>query len=1262
MKLRNLIFTLLALFTLTLNAQSPLGLVVSDFNSPYSFSINPALSRTNPGNRIYINWWGGSVSLNNNFLKYNAPFTLGKWINGDYPEEYVNSNGTLSFNQNWLTTDASIKDWKLNYLNEVYGPSIFFPIDDVGALGFGVKAVSGFNINGLNNEFGNILRNGLTGIKQNIGNTISQDEFSINTEKYQEWFLNFAAFDNQNSIHSWRWGATFKFLIGFGMAHLGSDNLNFTVNNAQNVSINQLNLRVLNTNNFNNTLASPFGLKFDFAQGAGLGTDLGLVYEYRPHADRSIGRNNYCERERNLDYKWKFGMSLTDIGFISYSGNRSDVQSLANPNYDINEDIIQNGQFTQDDAKLETLHNEIITNLDGASTNEFVSYSPMALNMQYDNNYMNNWHLGVYWTQNLKFKNSLGLRRASFISVTPRWQTERMELGMPVTLANDYTNLNFGIYGRLGPIIVGSDDVVGLSQYLSNTNVSKGSFYFAVRSKIGNCERKSRTRDYIVHHETYTDTVIERDTVIVKRKVTDTVIVNEKNKSNIALKADELKKKEAELKVKADELAKKEADLLNREKVLIPNNSTNPNCDKQLKDAQIAIAKGKEEQDLVKKQLENAKIELAANKKKCDDDKKLLNDNLATVKADLDKTKAKIALTTAENDNLKVQLARVNTSVEKVPCDKQLKALDSQLLVEKTKANINTGVADNLKKENELINAQLVKVKADCYETEKNNAKLLAEIETLKVSNLNGNKCCSTVTTQSDEIRRIQLNNELLSKELLSLKSKVSLLEMEKKNCQDLLNNSSTKAAALADCQKKNAEIAAKLKTTEAELAAVKLQKAKTDSELLALKSKPIEDCTPYKLKVTELEGKLGVNAKLLTDANIKIQTNNKTIEDLKVQNKLCEEKLKTAANIATAEDCTPYKLKVTELEAKIKAIEAKLVNAENNLVNANKLVADLTAQKKLCEEKLKTSSNIATAEDCTPIKLKNTELETKIKTAETELVNAKKTIAELTTQKKICEEKLKTNTNVTPVEDCAPLKEKIKSIESEIATLKTQNATISKEKLECEQKLKAKSEISTSVDCNTYIAKIAVLEKSNADILANLNKANAELKICNESKIGLEKQLSSLASAEQNLKKCDTDKSLLEAKIKSIEKELAEVEAKSANNSDLLVEIDKLKQSVEDKNRKIETLESDNKTCQKALASIKTELDDCNSTKNILNGDYESLKRQIIQMDSELASQGEQLKNKTLEIEKLTLEIGIIQGKLKECNDKLNPPKEEVK
>ena len=96
-------------------AQHPLGLMVGDFNSPYSYSLNPALSRTNPGNRLYINWWGGSVNAENNFMSYNAPFRLGQWANGNYPEELVNTNGTLAFNQDWLPTNLGKDNWNLNY-------------------------------------------------------------------------------------------------------------------------------------------------------------------------------------------------------------------------------------------------------------------------------------------------------------------------------------------------------------------------------------------------------------------------------------------------------------------------------------------------------------------------------------------------------------------------------------------------------------------------------------------------------------------------------------------------------------------------------------------------------------------------------------------------------------------------------------------------------------------------------------------------------------------------------------------------------------------------------------------------------------------------------------------------------------------------------------------------------------------------------------------------------------------------------------------
>ena len=92
-RILSILFGCYAFFAAPLTAQHAMGLVVGDFNSPYSYSLNTALSRTNPSNRAYINWWGASVSLENNFMKYNAPFRLGAWVNETYPAQYADING-----------------------------------------------------------------------------------------------------------------------------------------------------------------------------------------------------------------------------------------------------------------------------------------------------------------------------------------------------------------------------------------------------------------------------------------------------------------------------------------------------------------------------------------------------------------------------------------------------------------------------------------------------------------------------------------------------------------------------------------------------------------------------------------------------------------------------------------------------------------------------------------------------------------------------------------------------------------------------------------------------------------------------------------------------------------------------------------------------------------------------------------------------------------------------------------------------------------
>src|SRR5690606_1132117 len=62
---------------------------------------------------------------------------------------------------------------------------------------------------------------------------------------------------------------------------------------------------------------------------SGFGADLGVVYEYRPNA----GFTDDHYRQGSGSYKWKVGISITDIGSIKYTGSTLN-------SYDLNSSIL----------------------------------------------------------------------------------------------------------------------------------------------------------------------------------------------------------------------------------------------------------------------------------------------------------------------------------------------------------------------------------------------------------------------------------------------------------------------------------------------------------------------------------------------------------------------------------------------------------------------------------------------------------------------------------------------------------------------------------------------------------------------------------------------------------------------------------------------------------------------------------------------------------------------------------------------------------
>ncbi len=1179
------VFGLLFILLLSSKAQAqhPLGLMVGDYNSPYSYSLNPALARTNPGNRAYVNWWGASLNLENNFMKYNAPIRLGAWIREDYPAEYTNINGSLAFQQDWLPVDKTVQDWKLNYLNEVYSPSFFFPIEDIGAFGFGVKSVSGFSINGLNPQFGSVVRYGMPEIENQIGNTINQSEFSINTEKYQEWFFTFAGYDNPSKIHSWRWGVTAKMLLGMGIAHLGSDNLSFDIVDDKTININQLNSRLYYSAGSMRTMQHPFGLKFDWVEGVGLGTDLGVMYEHRPNALKYKGFD-WCESEKSLAYSWKFGMSITDLGFISYWGNSSNITSLGNQNWTIDRNIIQNGQYTTGDEKLQDLSQRLFEDLGADQNSEFLSYSPAALNIQYDKAINQNLHLGAYWTQSLKGKNSVGLRRASYLSIVPRWQSERVEIGLPLTLANDYTAQHVGIYARFGPFIAGTDNLDGLGKFLANDNYSGGSFYFGFRSKIGGCDRPRNKRYSVIQHETFRDTQIKRDTVVVNKTITDTIVKTERktqtitkqvidtiyqtNKSTVTVPGknnaqielvkakEDLQKSQADLgKVKADlnnaqidlqksqaDLGKVKADLSNTQNELgkVRADLANSNAENIKNKAEISVLK--DQNNAKDAEIARVKADLLNYTKKCDDDKKALQDYLDKIQLELAKEKQEKAKIAAENDVLKNQVNRLSAATVGLSCEKQLKSMDSALVIEKTKNS----------------NAQI-------------------EIVGLK----------NKTSQQESELNRLKSQIDALTKEKALLNDRIALLETQKKLCQNELDKIKTTTQSQIELVNQNNDLKIKLANAEKQLAAIALEKDNCNKQLAVIALEK-ENCNKQ-LAAIVLD-KENLNKQLAAIA-LEKDNCNKQLAQVKSQLEICSKN--SGGTSLDAENC---KKQLAALQTEKTSLETKNAQLATQVSTLTAQNAALTADKKACEEKLaKTSSSISVSEDCTPYKNKVKELE--LKTAELEGKN--KTLesqnATLATQNATLQASIKTSEATI-----SQLKANLQKTSAEIETLKSNSSKCESEKLTLSAQLEAAkkkiTELEVASSSNTsseLTAQINTLNSQVSSLKEQLQNKDAQLQTTSskiaslESKIAaLEKQLSEcnslVSAAKSDLDECLKAKSILEGDESRLRKQIIQMDEDMGKLSEIIksnsAEISKLKAENSALNVKL-------KECQSKLA-----------------------------------------------------------------------------
>ncbi|HET8886707.1 MAG TPA: DUF5723 family protein, partial [Salinimicrobium sp.] len=179
---------------------------------------------------------------------------------------------------------------------------------------------------------------------------------------------------------------------------------------------------------------------------AGFGGDFGLTYEYRSNNDIdsiSIGHGNY---------KLKVGVSVTDIGSISYDESTTTTYNVDN--------TVSTNSFEDED--IETALDEQYVGTEEIGKTEISL--PTAMHVLVDYKFRKRLYMSVHGSFSLVDKNDPYANRIiNTVTATPRLETRWFSFYLPLSL-RQHDGFAMGAGFRLGPLTVGSGSL--LSNYL----------------------------------------------------------------------------------------------------------------------------------------------------------------------------------------------------------------------------------------------------------------------------------------------------------------------------------------------------------------------------------------------------------------------------------------------------------------------------------------------------------------------------------------------------------------------------------------------------------------------------------------------------------------------------------------------------------------------------------------------------------------------------------------------------------------------------
>ena len=352
------------------------------------------------------------------------------------------------------------------------GPALALSLGKT-SIGAHVSTRFALSLTGVGNAFARFAFNGLT-FKPQHGIRYQDDGLRLVSAAWTEFGVSFARQLVARDYHRVSAGITANYLLGHAGAGLGFSELDYTVLDTAQALI--------------HGASGEYGLAMPAVNaGRGFGFDVGISYERTlEEADGYIPHSS-CDP---LPYRYRLGFSIIDLGGVRFPNALSGTFDASTAAFEDYTEVQANGE--------EGIDSLISASLSSFQRTQDLSIGlPTAASVQFDHRVADHVYIAASAVQNLSFGSALRLRRPNTIAFVPRFETQRFEVALPITLYEySIRRPGFGVMLRLNNLVIGSDNLLPL---VSRSSLYGLDLYFRLkwtifRSPICRGKKKAKHR------------------------------------------------------------------------------------------------------------------------------------------------------------------------------------------------------------------------------------------------------------------------------------------------------------------------------------------------------------------------------------------------------------------------------------------------------------------------------------------------------------------------------------------------------------------------------------------------------------------------------------------------------------------------------------------------------------------------------------------------------------------------------------------------